>query len=193
MIIDGRRVLFLIVGLAIGPAAFAGMMPASSHDAGVFCPRTDLQPANVSSLFHSSGVGGLDSWLGQLSPETPAQVQQNREIQHPQALTDGTSSLSLCLSALMGLGLCGSFHWFKKLHLGFIPEWYHDGGPHQVGHSHAVNPNTLCTVPVYCFIQPDCTAEDSPPQYRSGTILSLWRISQFTPAVLGSRAPPDMS
>ena len=124
--IDGRRVLFLIAGLAIAPAAFAGMMPASSHDVGVLCPRTDPQYTNAPSLFDSSGVTDSDFWLGRLLPNTPAEVQQNREIQHPSALTDGTGSLSLCLSALIGLGLCGSVHWVKKGSFHFVPEWYHN-------------------------------------------------------------------
>jgi hypothetical protein len=191
--IDGRRVLFLIAGLAIAPAAFAGMMPASSHDVGVSRSQTDLQCTNALSLFDCSGATGLDFWRGQLLPDTPVEAQQNREIQHPQALTDGTGSLSLCLSALIGLGLCGSVHWVKKASFHFVPEWYHNGGPFQIGHSHAVNPNTLCSVPVYCFIQPVCTAPDIKPQYRLGAIVSLWRKSRCTPTVLGSRAPPDMS
>ena len=192
--IDGRRVLiFLIAGLVIAPTASAGMMPASSHDVGVFCPRTDPQYTNAPSLFDSSGVSGLDFWLGQLLPETPAEVQQDGQIQHAQTLTDGTGSLSLCLSALIGLGLCGSVHWVKKGSFHFVPEWYHNGGPFQIGHSHAVNPNTLCSVPVYCFIQPVCTAPDIKPQYRLGAIVSLWRESQFTPNVVGSRGPPVRS
>ena len=191
---DGRRVfLFFIAGLAIAPAAFAGMMPASLHDVGVFRPETDPQFANSPLPSDCPGVTHLDLWPGQLLPDTPVAVQQNGEIQHPQALTEGTSSLNLCLSALMGLGLCGSFHWFKKVHFGFIPEWYHDGGPLQVGHSHAVNPNTLCTIPAYCFIQPVCTAEDHLPQYHLKTAVSLWRKSQFTSTVLAPRAPPNMS
>ncbi len=191
--IDGTRVLFLIAGLAFAPAAFAGMMPASSHDGGALCPGLDLQYTNASSLFDCSGATGLDFWPGQSLPDTPAQVQQAGQIQDRQTLTDGIGSLSLCLSALIGLGLCGSVHWVKKGSFHFVPDWYHNGGPFQIGHSHAVNPNILCSVPVYCFIQPVCTARDVIPQYRLGAVESLWRKSQFTPTVLGSRAPPDMS
>jgi hypothetical protein len=191
--IDGRRVLFLIMGLAIAPAAFAGMMPASSHDVGALGPRTDLQHTNASSLFDCSGASGLHFWLGQLSPDTPVEVQQDGQIQHPQTLTDDTGSLSLCLSALIGLGLCGSVHWVKKGSFHFVPDWYHNGGPFQIGHSHAVMPNCLYPVPAYCFIQPAGTAENAIAQYRLGMVLSLWRKSQFTPTVLGSRAPPNMS
>jgi hypothetical protein len=41
-----------------------------------------------------------------------------------------------------------------------------------------------------CFVQPDCTAQDVVAQYHLGIVVSIWQTSQFTPRVLGSRAPP---
>ena len=41
-------------------------------------------------------------------------------------------SLSLCLSALLGLGLCSFAHCVKKSSFGFILEWYRNGGPFQI-------------------------------------------------------------
>ncbi len=197
--INGRRVIAAILGgLLITAAVSADMVTAPELDVGrgpsaAVCSSSSLLCTNSLSLFNSPGVADLGVWPVQVLPEKNSDAEQANQSQHPQALTDGTSSLSLCLSALMGLGLCGSIHWVKKLSFGFIPEWYHDGGPFQIGHSHAVSPNILCLVPVYCFVQPVCTAEDSLPQYRIRTIVSLWRKSQFTPAVLRSRSPPDMS
>lgn len=197
--IDGRRFITVVIGgLLITAAGYADMVPASQPGTGrepsstVYSLSSPLYP-NSLSLFNSPGISYLGVWPGQFLPEKNLDGEQASQSQHPHALTDGTSSLSLCLSALMGLGLCGSIHWVKRLHFGFIPEWYHDGGPFQIGHSRAVSPNTLCTVPAYCFIQPDCTAEDPIPQYRLGTIISLWRKSQLTPAVIASRGPPNMS
>lgn len=112
---------------------------------------------------------------------------------HAQIITDGQSSLSLCLSALIGLGLCSSAHCLKKLHFGFIPEWYHSGGPFQIGHSIVVNPDSICPAPAYCFVQPVLTAENPMPISRLRNIVSLWRESQYTPEVLFSRGPPNMS
>ena len=108
-------------------------------------------------------------------------------------MTDGPGSASLCLYALMGMGLFSTPHWLKRLHLGHLPEWYHDGGPFQIGHSFAVSPEILCPVPADCIVQPDNTAEDSLPRYRQRTVVSCWRTSQFTPDLLASRGPPNMS
>ena len=107
-----------------------------------------------------------------------------------QILTDGQKSFHLCLSALIGLGLCSSAHCLKKVNFGFIPEWYHNGGPYQIGHSLAVNPDSVCPVPVYCFIQPDHETEDHIPITRLRDMISLWRQSQYTPDVIASRGPP---
>jgi hypothetical protein len=192
---DGRRFLIsFVVGLAISAGASADMMPVCSHDVALFHARTAPQCSDTPCPSDLPGVGYLDGSGSPLLPDAPANVQRNHQIPQPQVLTNGESSLSLCLSALMGLGLCGSAGWLKRLHFGFIPDWYHDGGPHQIGHSHAVNPNTLCIVPVRCFIQPaHDTAQYSLAQYRLKVMISLRRESQFTPNVLASRGPPITS
>jgi len=105
-------------------------------------------------------------------------------------LMDGQSSLSLCLSALMSLGLYTSIHTVKKQSLGFIPQWYHSGGPFQIGHSFPVNPDSVCPVPVCCFVQPVRGVADVAFQFHFGTVISLWRTSQFTPDLLAARGPP---
>ncbi len=195
-----RRKLLITVGLVllVTTGVYANMVPVSRLDAGRrqlphVCGRTDLQYTNLSSPSNFPSVGHLDLWSVEFLPEANADVSQTSEIQHPQILTNGPGSLNLCLSALIGLGLCSSAHWVKRLSFGFVPEWYHNGGPFQIGHSYAVTPESLCPVPVCCFVQPVCTVEDSIPQYRLGTVVSLWRKSQFTPTVLVPRGPPNMS
>jgi len=197
--IDGRRFITAVIGgLLITAVCCANMVAAPEPDVGrgqssAVCSSSSLLYTNSLSPFNSPSVADLGVWPVHFLPEKNSDAKQASESQHPQALTEGTSSLSLCLSALMGLGLCGSVHWVKRLHFGFIPEWYHDGGPFQIGHSHAAMPNSFCPAPVCCFIQPVCTVDDPPPQYRLGTIISLWRKSQFTPNILASRGPPNMS
>ncbi len=97
--------------------------------------------------------------------------------------------MDLCLYALLGLGLCKSAPWVKRLHIGVIPEWYHHNAPAQIGHSYAIEPTCLCSTAV-CFVQPDCRAEDSVAPHRLRAVRSLGRASQSTLAVLPSRAPP---
>ncbi|MFC1634011.1 hypothetical protein ACFL5Z_04155 [Planctomycetota bacterium] len=165
--------------------------PMSSFTPGV-PTQTQAQRTNLSSLHDNSVIVDFHLNTVQFLYEDGAEIGQHPS-QTPQFLIDltgGPGSASLCLYALMGMGLCSAPHWIKKLHVGHIPEWYHDGAPFQIGHSFAVSPETLYPVPVYCFMQPDDTVEELIPQYRQRAVISLWRKSQFTPDVIASRGPP---
>ncbi len=194
--IYGRRIITAIIGVFVATVSvYADMTPVSQSDAKCVqssnaCRLAELQYTNLSSPSNFPSVADLDSWSVEFSPEPNADVSQTAEIQHLLILTNGQGSLNLCLSALISLGLCSSAHWVKRLSFGFVPEWYYNGGPFQIGHSYAVTPESLCPAPAYCFIQPAYTVEDSLPQYRLRTVVSLWRKSQFTPDVLESRGPP---
>jgi hypothetical protein len=94
---------------------------------------------------------------------------------------------------LRELGLCHSIRGAKKLSFGFPPQWYHNGGPFQIGHSIAVDLDSVCPVPVCCFAQPVHSVADVALQRHFGTVVSLWRKSQFTPAVLMRRGPPNFA
>jgi len=190
VMIGGRKITAGIIGgFLISAAAYADMAPVSAPDAGprqssYVCGRTDLQYTNFPN------ITGLDLWSVAFLPRPNADVRQTSQAQYPPSLTDGASSFSLCLYALMGLGLVRSAPWVKKLSFGFVPEWCHDGGPFQIGHSHAVTANNLSLTPACCFFQPARVVEDLIPQYRLGTVVSLWRKSQFTSTVLAPRGPP---
>jgi len=194
--INPRKFLIAVIGvLVIMPAVYADMIPVSRLDSGPrqslhVCGRADLQYTNLSSPSNCPSVADLDMWSVEFLPKANVDVSQTSEMQHPQILTDGTGSFNLCLSALIGLGLCSSAHWVKRLSFGFVPEWYHNGGPFQIGHSFAVTPESLCPAQVCCFIQPFCTEDNHLPQYFLKTVISIWRKSQFTPCVLASRGPP---
>ncbi len=197
--INRRKLLITVgLGLLVTTGVYADMTPVSQSDAkrvqsSNACRLAELQYTNLSSPYNPPSVTELDLWSVEFLPEANADVSQTSEIQHPLSLTNGQGSFNLCLSALIGLGLCSSTHWVKRLSFGFVPEWYHNGGPFQIGHSFAITPESLCPVPVYCFIQLVCMVEDSLPQYRLRTVVSLWRKSQFTPSVLVPRGPPNMS
>ena len=197
--INRRKLLITVgLGLLVTTGVYADMTPVSQSDAKCVqssnaCRLAELQYTNLSSPSNFPSVADLDSWSVEFLPEANADVSQTSEIQHQLSLTNGQGSLNLCLSALIGLGLCSSAHFVKRLSFGFIPEWYHDGGPFQIGHSFAVSPESLCPVPVCCFVQPVCKVEDFLPQYRLRTVVFLWRKSQFTPTILASRGPPFRS
>jgi len=196
---SSRRYILTFIGMLVFTAAVqADMMPVSQE--GTVCRQSpgsstgaDLQSENLSGTPDFAGISDLDLWSVELLPEADAQIGQNSDLQQLQSLMDETNSLKLCLSALISLGLCCSGHWVKRLSLGFVPEWYHEGGPIQVGHSHALMPGALCPAHACCFIQPYCTEDSHLPQYFLKTVVSLWRKSQFTSNVLASRGPPVRS
>ena len=194
-----RTILVLCVVLVSTVSVYADMMPVPaanlerSKPAYVPCDQTNLQYTVLPGLFNCPGISNQDLWHAGFLPEQTADTGQIPELQNIRSLTEGPGSFALCIYALIGLGLCQAAPWVKKLSLDFIPEWYHNGGPFQIGHSHAVTPETLYPMPACCFVQPICTVESHIPQNSQRTIMSLWRKSQFTLDVIASRGPPDMS
>jgi hypothetical protein len=92
----------------------------------------------------------------------------------------------------MGFGLCRSAPSVRKLHLGWGPQWYHDGGPFQIGHTYAISPDCLCHALACCFVQPQGMVDPHIPCYHCLAVIARWRGFQFTPAVLAPRAPPAL-
>lgn len=197
MIARGRIfVAVLTVGLAA--TVRADMMPVCSSDIGPrpvvrACSQTNPPRADLLSLNSILPTDDLGIRPITCLPDAQSNSGPSTGTQMGPVLADDQGSFGLCLYALLGLGLCRSAPWVKRLHFGVIPDWYHHGGPFQIGHSYAVGPDCLCSAAVVCFIQPDRTARDYLPQYYWGTIASLLRKSLFTPNVLASRGPPTMS
>jgi hypothetical protein len=175
------------------------MMPVSPAEVDCRQPAqantlTDFRPARPSTPFAGfPGTFDLDSLPVVFLPPPNPEAGQTSETKPAQILTDRQNSLSLCLYALLSLGLCRSAPLVKKLHLGCIPDWYHSGGPSQIGHSFAISPDCLTAAPEVCFLQRAGETEDVTPQYLSGAIAALLRKSQFTPTTLACRGPPRMS
>jgi hypothetical protein len=195
----GRKIIAVFVGvLASAVTAHADLMPVSVVDTACLPPvaaasRPDLQRTSLSAPFGHPDLADLSSLPSVFPPEVGSPADTTRAA--PLIRRDEQDSLGLCLFALLGLGLCKSAPYVKKFSFGTIPEWYHTGGPFQVGHSHAISPDCLYQAPVYCFIQPDSRAanDDALPHDRRGIVMSLWRKSQFTPDVIASRGPPSIS
>jgi hypothetical protein len=192
-----RRRLFsgIIITLLFSGVIRADMVPASEligrHQPSRFCGRMEVQHTNLTSPYDSPIVFDFNFGTFQFLPtKVKADVGPSAQIPHTIDLTGGPGSASLCLYALMGLGLFSTPRWIKRLHLGPLPQWYHDGGPFQIGHSFAVSPEILYPVPVDCFVQPGNPSEDSLPRYRLRTVVSCWRKSQFTPETIAARGPP---
>jgi len=193
----GKVLIGFAVCLGATSTAFAGLMPASGLFAGqqcpaVFCEKDSHAQGNPAQICYPSSTD-LALYPGALFPEADANHRQTSETQPLLRLTNATtSSFDLCLYALIGLGICRTGPWIKRLSYGSVPEWFHDGGPLQIGHSHAVMPKTLCSASVCCFVQPDGHQADEqlPTQSQRAAISPLLRKSLFTPCVLASRGPP---
>ena len=135
-------------------------------------------------------VTNFDLKVAQFPNDKNAGIEQSPQKSPALELKGEPGSFSLCLYALMGFGLCSAPHWFRRLSFSDVPDWYHTGGPYQVGHSFAITPDFHHTAPVLHFLQPEIFKEDYIPRYRTGIIVSLWRESQFTLEKIASRAPP---
>jgi len=108
----GRRIISVIVcGFIVTVSVRADMVPLSQQDAGRrqaqhVCDKINLYNKNVSSSFDFPGVAYLGSRSVGFLPQANADLGQASEIQPLQSFTNGPGSLNLCLSALIGLGLC---------------------------------------------------------------------------------------
>ncbi len=194
-----KHTLGFAFALLVAGAACADMMPPSERNGERkpprhVCDRTKFQNTDFFGLYDNCVAVDLDSGPVQFLPQPGVDdVGQTSQTPYAIELKGRPDSFSLCLYALMSLGLCSAPHWVRRLPLGFTPEWYHEGGPLQIGRSHAATPESLYYLQVYFLVPPDDQAEHLIPQYRLRTILSLWRKSQFTPTVLAPRGPPNMS
>jgi hypothetical protein len=197
-----RQISIVLVGaLAACAISHADMVRLSPLDAAgcLQAPQAnalaDLRPASSSLPFAASppGIGDLDSLPTGFLPYSDPRAEPTSETKPVQILTDRQNSRTLCLYALLSLGLWQSTPLVKRFHFSCIPEWYHNGGPSQLGHSFAVSPDCLPRALVACFLQADGRSKDVAPQYSSGAIAALLRKSQFTPTTLASRGPPYRS
>ena len=194
-----RRLITAIFGaFLVSVVARAEMVPICHFDAE-YRQDSSVGVQSENPLTNQSGLYGcsiLDDFGlkdVQIEVETDIDVEPPTQTQPMMELAGGLSSINLCLCALMSLGLCSAPHWIKKLHLGHLPEWYHDGAPFQIGHSFAATPESLCTLHVCDFNPPNNdSVDDFLPQFRRREVISLWRESQFTPDSIASRGPPDM-
>lgn len=190
-----RPILLLVVACGATGVACADMVQVPREgEEGVFVARA-CDPAGQdtsipSSIFSCCDIAQLCSMSVGFVVEVKPTGEYDAGLQPMLVLCDRQDSLGLCLYALFGLGLCKSAPWVKKVSLGVVPGWYHDGGPFRIGHSSAISPDCLCLA-FPCFQQPEDRAEDLQPIYCHNDVGTLWRASQFSPAVIAPRGPPS--
>lgn len=191
MIIKSKHVVLgALIGLAVATSARADMMPVGQ----VGADHIEAQQVLPKASYSHADLLSLDQVCVESLPEAIVDLEQRGESQIGQSLANGPGSLSLCLWALAGLGLCRSAPIAKRASLACLPEWYHDGGIFQIGHSHTATPESLCSAWDYCFIQAIPTEGDIMPKYRLvGAIVAQRRVSQRQLLANTSRGPPHPS
>jgi hypothetical protein len=197
MINTKRSVVVLIAGLAVTSAVHARLLSVSGSDvrspqSAVSCLESNGEDY-VSSPYASSNAVEMPLWFVEFSGEVGTETKSGHEPVPALSLEGESSGLSVLLSTLISLGLCGSIHGTRKLHLGHIPDWLHNSGPFQIGYSYATEPELLSTPQICWLSRLVCGAEESDSSYRQKTPIPVWRKSQCTPCVLASRGPPIIS
>lgn len=189
---------FLVGVVALSVSARADIVPSSPTDVesrqspGV-CAMTGLRTADSTDLLEYPSVTNLNLAAIQFVPAAGDDFELPFQKQRLRNGTNRHNSLGLYLSTAMGLRLWRSSRRTDSRSRGSGLKWHHNGVLYQIGHGIALSPDSLCPMPVCCFVQPVWAEEDPAPQYRLGTIASLWRKSQFTPHALASRGPPEIS
>lgn len=102
-------------------------------------------------------------------------------------------SAVLCLSAFASLGVWQLGRSVRKLHLSFTPEWYHDGGPTQVGHATPLDLEfSLSAMPQCVFDTPrSCGHEPRVPEWWLRRESKRRFKSQYALLVTEPRGPPS--
>jgi hypothetical protein len=192
-----RLLLVVCSVLSVGTlAARADLVGATSHAPP---QRTGQASASADPVsLHGGGLAALPAQrlLTPLSLADPIGVAAESVEPEPQQLTalpPAPDSAVLALSGLLSLGAIQLGRNVRKLHLGTLPEWYHDGAT-QVGHSTPLDLDlgfTHAALPVCAFAQP---ADPIGPVRFGAQWLDAARCApQFQPTPECPRAPPKVS
>jgi hypothetical protein len=148
-----RRLSAVIAVVAI----ILGAVSAAKADIGAF--SVSERPVSEAPLEQTSSqpqadIGSLDLGLaGVPGLGAAAAVQANPE-DSADPLPAEPASLSLVLAGLGSLGAWQLGRAARTLHFGQVPEWFHTGGPVQIGHTHVANPDCTPILEICVFDQP---------------------------------------
>lgn len=166
-IVEKRKIITAILAaLLVGASAQADLMPARGLETGILhlrpaSPGREQTYGQVTIRLAGLEVADRNSlpwerWNAESTPSEPV-----GEPSHLYVLADRRDSASLCLCALLGLGLCKAAPCVKRFSWGAFPSWYYEGGPYQIGHSLVISPECDDLAPV-CFTEPPCRGRDFP-------------------------------
>jgi hypothetical protein len=192
------RIILVVAGLLM-PAgiAYADMMPLDTLTSGIVWACSDSieeveEPAAPASL--SSFSPSMFDWdlHGVFRPAIRIDVSEPPESLPVIILREKEGSFTLCLYAMMSLGLIDSVPWTRKWMFRAMPRWYRNGCPGVYRPCLAISVMMRHPEPTAHWDRPPDPPQDQPTQDRYETTLPLWRPSQCTPAVVAPRGPPDL-
>jgi len=97
---------------------------------------------------------------------------------------------AMALSGVLTLGTFGLLRSARQIHLGSVPEWYHLGGPSQIGHAHPIDLNSQ-SLSLCWYDSETCASRYKPAvdrQVAGDVCLGSRSQHGFTPRA--PRAPP---
>jgi len=129
------------VALASSQASADLRAPANVDRSVVVTDSASLDSVDLSreTLFHQRRTGLLagPDLVAEMALEPPVSSAPVSVDYHPAVieLPPAPGSAALFLSAMVSLGAWQLVRSSRDLHLGAMPEWYHPGGPAQIGHT----------------------------------------------------------
>jgi len=167
-----------VSSVPLGPCELTTQSPAEAGHSQVAATVEDSEQAIAGGLLDGPVAAGS---LPAPSPDRPMRA----VIQTPSR--SGSASLLLCaFGSMCAWRVTRSA---RKFHLGAMPEWYHTGGPTQIGQATPVDLD-FSALPVQHFDQP---AEQSPPPWRLEYVTESRCRPQWHPVIGAPRAPPHLS
>lgn len=185
-------------GAFAAQAVYAGMTPIYESVAEVWQSVGGADTPPLQCLHCIDPLGIRDS-LGpcSLSVEFPSgaetRASHTDETRDPCYLRSGTSSLSLCLYAFIGVGLFASPPRLMRPAFGVLLDWYHDGGLRLAKGGDAASASCFDFTPVHGFVQPDDREDGSrfPCPFRMWSCIGS--ASRGVLVAMAPRGPPRSS
>ena len=178
---------------AVVPAADAvsGASSALPTDGIATPPAAARLPADPAEILFRGGASWdwlHDSSAGPVAslPSGSADPPGPREVRDLPPLP---GSAGLFLSAMLSIGGWHMVRSARHIHLGALPEWYHAGGPAQVGHAVPCNLD-FSAWPLCCFEQP---VGERPCLYRVRRQHTPRCDAQCLLIIAAPRGPPSPS
>lgn len=123
------RFAFLLMVCSLAAPCCADLSVQTTATEGALSPLTTIA---------IDGMTPLDEWISTLPEPGFAQEPLPEPVASASVVlvtSNEPDSASLFLVALGSMGVWQLSRSSRKLHLGVTPEWYHAGGPSQVGHA----------------------------------------------------------